>query len=427
MVRNIPQYKNTEEHFLLSSLSEFVKVWACGNQAFMNVKCESGRATLSLGFQLGAPQSPHNYFPHQNPFPYQVRQKGPARLARDRERAAKHQEKRNARTNNTTDPVASNPTQPNTTADPAESTNPHSVSPPPVSQSKAPCPSAASPAVTSQNSTASVENYNPNMLPPPPALEKAQPPPPPADPAVTSQTTAHTTSTPPSVRPSSLLFPPDPPKKQPQGTRILTFTDYPYTIEALHRDFPITKQINQITQEDFVKDINRNFSPEKDFTERTIRMIAKSRGLTISGLPIDQTPAAGTTTASTPSGQATTSFPEQTPSSLTPTTATTSVSSSTTQENLPLSGQGSVVKNLNTIFQHFTPSPPSSHLLHLNHSAVLLLPDEIHAKVRKKVKHVTKGCDTKDEKVRTLIHRTIMEITERYGYTYNSFEKIFYT
>ena len=418
MATHIPQYKNTEEHFLLSSLSEFVKVWACGNQAFMNVKCESGRATLSLGFQLGAPQSPHNYFPHQNLFPYQVRQKGPARLARDRERAAKHQEKRNARTNNTTDPVASNPTKPNTTADP--------VSPPPVSQSKAPCPSAASPAVTSQNSTASVENYNPNMLPP--ALEKAQPPPPKAAPAATSQPTGHTTSTPPSVRPSSLLFPPDPPKKQPQGARILTFTDYPYTIEALHRDFPITKQFLQITQEDFVKDINRNFSsPEKDCTESSIRIIAKLRGLTISGLPLDQTSAAGTTTASTPSGQATTSFPEQTPISLTPTTATTSVSSSTTQENLPLSGQGSVVKNLNTIFQHFTPSPPSSHLLHLNHSAVLLLPDEIHAKVRRKVKHETKGCDTKDEKVRTLIHRTIMEITERYGYTYNSFEKIFYS
>ena len=84
MATHIPQYKNTEEHFLLSSLSEFVKVWASGNQAFMNVKCEHGKATLSLGFQLGIPQAPHNYFPHQNFFPYQARQKGPSRLARDR-------------------------------------------------------------------------------------------------------------------------------------------------------------------------------------------------------------------------------------------------------------------------------------------------------------------------------------------------------
>merc|ERR1712208_213352 len=99
---------------------------------------------------------------------------------------------------------------------------------------------------------------------------------------------------------------------------ILTFTEYPYTIEALHRDFPITKQFLQITQEDFVKDINRNFSsPEKDSTKSSIRLIAKLRGLTISGLPLDQTSAAGTTTACTPSGQATKRFPEQTPSLLT--------------------------------------------------------------------------------------------------------------
>ena len=109
MARHIPQYKNTEEHFLLSSLSEFVKVWASGNQAFLNVKCENGRATLSLGFQLGIPQSPHNYFPHQNFFPHPARQKGPSRLARDRERAAKHQEKKKARTNTTVSVDEDNP------------------------------------------------------------------------------------------------------------------------------------------------------------------------------------------------------------------------------------------------------------------------------------------------------------------------------
>ena len=129
MARHIPQYKNTEEHFLLSSLSEFVKVWASGNQAFMNVKCENGRATLSLGFQLGIPQAPHNhipqaphnYFPHQNFFPYQARQKGPSRLARDRERAAKHQEKKNTRTNTTVSVDEDNPIQSHTSAVPAES------------------------------------------------------------------------------------------------------------------------------------------------------------------------------------------------------------------------------------------------------------------------------------------------------------------
>ena len=266
------------------------------------------------------------------------------------------------------------------------------------------------------------------FVPPPhPASETPKPHPLSAAPAVTTQPTGRTTTTPPSVRPNSLLYPPDPPKKQPQSTQILRFTDYPYTIEELHRDFPITKQFLQIIQEDFVRDINRNFkNPEKDVTERTIRIMAKLRGLTVSGLPLEQTPAAGATTACINLGQVTTSFTEQTPP-LSSTTATTTVTTSTTQDNSALIGQSSVVKNLNTLFQPFTPSPPSSHLLHLNHSAVLLLPDVIHAKVRRKVQQETKGCDTKDEKVRILIHRTIMDITERYGYSYNSFEKTFYT
>ena len=73
------------------------------------------------------------------------------------------------------------------------------------------------------------------------------------------------------------------------------------------------------------------------------------------------------------------------------TAATSTVTNLSTQEYSPLSGKSFAVKNLNTLFKPFTPSPPSSHLLHLNHSAVLLLPDEIQAKVRRKVKHETKG------------------------------------
>ena len=203
MARHIPQYKNTEEHFLLSSLSEFVKVWASGNQAFMNVKCENGRATLSLGFQLGAPQSPHNYFPNQNFFPYHTRQKGPTRIARDPERAAKHQEKQNAKTNTTVSVDEDNQIQSHTSAVSAESSTSNTT--PPVSNSIFPCPLAAAPAVTSQQSTVSVESYNPNTLPPPPALQATQPPTGSAAPAITTQPTGQTTSTPPSLRPSSLL------------------------------------------------------------------------------------------------------------------------------------------------------------------------------------------------------------------------------
>ena len=425
MARPTPPYRNTEEHFLLSSLNEFVKVWASGNQAFMNVKCENGRATLSLGFQLGAPLSPHSYFSHQNFSPKQTRQKGPTRLARDRERAARHQEKQNTKTDTTDSVDENNPTQPcHLSAVPAENST-LSTDPPPVPQPKIPCTSAATPAAASQQSAVPAENYNPSICPPPPPLR--QPSPPPAAPAVTTQAD-QTTTTPPSVRSSSLLFPPDPPKKDSQGTNIFLSQpaqlkpDYPYTIEALNRDFPITKQMVLKRQENLVED--KNFRPESDNMEWQIDQYAKWKGLSVSGLPLEQRPAAGDATASI-GRQATTSLSEQNPTSLS--AASTTATTSANQEYSPIIGKSRAVKNLNILFQPFNPSPPSSHLLHLNHSAVLLLPDEIQGKVRRRVKHETKGCDTKDEKVRTLIHRTIMEITERYGYTYNSFEKIFYT
>ena len=256
MARPTPPYRNTEEHFLLSSLNEFVKVWASGNQAFMNVKCENGRATLSLGFQLGAPLSPHSYFSHQNFSPKQTRQKGPTRLARDRERAARHQEKQNTKTDTTDSVDENNPTQPcHLSAVPAENST-LSTDPPPVPQPKIPCTSAATPAAASQQSAVPAENYNPSICPPPPSLR--QPSPPPAAPAVTTQAD-QTTTTPPSVRSSSLLFQTGPPKKHSQGTNIFHSQptqlkpDYPYTIEAHNRDFPITKQMELKHQENLVE------------------------------------------------------------------------------------------------------------------------------------------------------------------------------
>ena len=401
MARHIPKYMNTEENFLLSSLNEFVKVWASGNQAFMNVKCENGRATLSLGFQLGAPQSPHNYFPNQNFFPNQTRQKGPTRITRDNERAAKHQAKKNARTTDSVDEI--NPTQPHKSAAPVENSISNKVPPSQSSHSNTPCTLAAAPAAESQHS-------NPNIPPPPPALQATQPPPPPisAASAETTQHTGHTTVTPPSVRPTSLLFPPDPPKKQSQGTPLVfnsqpvaQVKDVPYTIEALHKDFPVAKQFTHEIQEVLVEGKNND---DDYMLEYNVCLLANTVGLTVPGLTIGpdctlvRTPAAGATTASVNSEQVT--------------TATINTSTFTLNENTETR---SVVKNLIPLFQPFTPSPPSSHLLHLNHSAVLLLPDHIQAKLRRKVKKETNGYDTKDEKVRTFIHRTIMGFTACHG------------
>ena len=104
-------FNYTEEAFLLSSLSEVVKVWARGSgQASFNLKISDGKAELQLGFQLGHPAEPHCDPvplppPPQEPCqeqhhcdqPWQVprhrrrRHKGPAQHARDRERAAMHQ------------------------------------------------------------------------------------------------------------------------------------------------------------------------------------------------------------------------------------------------------------------------------------------------------------------------------------------------
>ena len=168
-----------------------------------------------------------------------------------------------------------------------------------------------------------------------------------------------------------------------------------------------------------------NHKPEEGHFVYLINLHAKDKGYKVPGPSLVQRTSAGTTTATTILGEQASSSTEQNPTSLS--VASTSSTTSANQEYSPLVGKSSAVKNLITLFQPFNPSPPSSHLLHLNHSAVLLLPDEIHAKVRRRVKHETKGCDTKDEKTRTLVHKTIMEITERYSYSYNSFEKIFYT
>ena len=110
--------------------------------------------------------------------------------------------------------------------------------------------------------------------------------------------------------------------------------------------------------------------------EWQIDQYAKWKGLSVSGLPLEQRPAAGATTA-------TTSLSEQNPTS--PSAASTTATTSANQEYSPIIGKSSPVNNLNILFQPFNPSPPSSHLLHLNHSAVLLLPDEIQAKVQRRV------------------------------------------
>ena len=94
----------SEEAFLLSSLSEVVKVWARGSgQANFNLSIDDGVADLQLNFKLGHPTAAHIhqeqcepvYPPHHQegghlPNKRKVR-KSPSRRNRDCARAAQHQ------------------------------------------------------------------------------------------------------------------------------------------------------------------------------------------------------------------------------------------------------------------------------------------------------------------------------------------------
>ena len=94
-----------EEAFLLSSLSEVVKVWARGSgQASFALKIDNGEADLQLSFKLGHPTDAHIQ-PLQAVFqpPYQDQdqentpdrkkkvRKTPSCRRRNRVRAAQHQ------------------------------------------------------------------------------------------------------------------------------------------------------------------------------------------------------------------------------------------------------------------------------------------------------------------------------------------------
>ena len=90
----------SEEAFILSSLKEVVNVWARGSgQATFNLRIVDGFAELRLGFQLGSPTDLHLLREQVDPLPQepprryrkQKKKKSPAKLAKDRARAAEHQ------------------------------------------------------------------------------------------------------------------------------------------------------------------------------------------------------------------------------------------------------------------------------------------------------------------------------------------------
>ena len=90
----------TEEAFVQASLKEFVKLWGSGSQAFFQLQCVDGQASLKFSSQLGAPADLH--FHQQHRYPHHLhgfraeqphhhpRKKSQKQQDRDRVRAAAH-------------------------------------------------------------------------------------------------------------------------------------------------------------------------------------------------------------------------------------------------------------------------------------------------------------------------------------------------
>ena len=88
----------TEEVFLLSTFSEFVKCWKSSKRSRLVIDTVNGKAFLNFSVFLGSPGEAHSFStPRQrNPPPKEKKQKKKSskKIQRDNERAAKFQEKK---------------------------------------------------------------------------------------------------------------------------------------------------------------------------------------------------------------------------------------------------------------------------------------------------------------------------------------------
>ena len=131
----------TEEAFFLNCVSEVRKIWASkSGQAKLDIFVKNGIADLQLNFQLGPPENPHiPHHPYNNQNPH--RYKTPARLAKDRARAAAHQRdqllRSSPKSNDSTlnyPPLLPKPTSPFHQADPASPSHPNRGAVPALTQ-----------------------------------------------------------------------------------------------------------------------------------------------------------------------------------------------------------------------------------------------------------------------------------------------------
>ena len=157
----------TKETFVLASVKEFVKLWGSGSQATFNLECSNGQAWFQLGARLGPPAFPH-FYPHR-PSPERKRKKCPARIEKDRARAAEHRAKQ---TEEVAAPAAASKSPP---PSPAATVDGGAILPPPTPAVPAGSPPPSPPHVGNSPPPAAVPASKTFGPPPPYPLPSFQP------------------------------------------------------------------------------------------------------------------------------------------------------------------------------------------------------------------------------------------------------------
>ena len=80
-------------HFVIATLSEFMRVWDLGEDASLHLETTKGHVTMAFSCKLGPPSAPHPIpnFPPPPPATVKPHHRGPAQREKNRQRAALYQ------------------------------------------------------------------------------------------------------------------------------------------------------------------------------------------------------------------------------------------------------------------------------------------------------------------------------------------------
>ena len=252
--------------------------------------------------------------------------------------------------------------------------------------------------------------------------------------AITTNGNTPSSKTPPSFRPSSLMFPPDPPLKQipdPEPSKVakklLTIFRPPDTTDfdplaslaAALATLPSEAKENMrlaLGTQTSILNILEYLEHESYTYDARKKCFSQNKLVTKLVEPTDSEPSHPQTPAPNQFRPFSHSNPPDPPPKFTP---------------QPMASQ--VARNLTPLFQTI---PRKSQLLQMNHSALRSLPDEIQFEIKKKIKkeedRVQKSPQWKIVTERKHFleaaqHKCIMDVTEAHGYRFDSNQKSFRT